>query len=59
MESVTDAVNSVMISSVQICKPGVFKQVRCNMENVPVDFILDLGAKVSIVSRAQYESSFQ
>jgi hypothetical protein len=44
---------------VQICKPGVFKQVRCNLENVPVDLILDLGAKVSIVSRAQYESSFQ
>jgi hypothetical protein len=59
MESVTDAVNSVMISSVQICKPGAFKQVRCNLAHVPVDFILDLGAKVSIVSRAQYESSFQ
>ena len=59
MESVTDAVNSVMISSVQVCKPGAFKQVRCNLAHVPVDFILDLGAKVSIVSRAQYESSFQ
>jgi hypothetical protein len=44
MESVTDAVNSVMISSVQICKPGAFKQVRCNLAHVPVDFILDLDA---------------
>jgi hypothetical protein len=44
----------VTISSVQACKTGAFKQVRCNL---PVDFILDLGAKVSIISCAQYESS--
>jgi hypothetical protein len=57
MDSAADAVNSVTISSVQVCKPGAFKQVRCNLAHVPVDFILDLGAKVSIISRAQYESS--
>jgi hypothetical protein len=45
MESAADAVNSVTISSVQVCKPGAFKQVRCNLAHVPVDFILDLARK--------------
>ena len=59
IEAAADFVNSVTISSVQVCKPGAFKQVRCHLADVPVDFLLDLGAKVSIVSRAKFESSLQ
>jgi hypothetical protein len=46
------------ISSVQVCKPGAFKQVYCkNLTHAPADYSLDLGAKVFIISRAQSESS--
>ena len=59
LEAVTEVVGSVRINSVQVCKPGAFKEVRCCLADVPVSFLLDLGAKVSIVSSAQYGSTLQ
>lgn len=59
LEAAADFVGSVVISAVQIGKPGAFKQVCCRLADLPVTFLLDLGAKVSIVSRALYESTLQ
>lgn len=59
IDAAADGVNSVTIGSVQVGGQGDFKQVRCHLADVPVDFLLDLGAKVSILSRNQYESSLQ
>jgi len=59
IESATDVVNSVIISSIQVGKPGSFKKVICNLAGVSVEFMLDLGAKVSDISRSQYELSLQ
>ena len=59
MEAASDAINSVVIGTIQVSKIGDFKHVRCQLMDVPVDFLLDLGAKVSIVSRTQYDSLLQ
>ena len=59
IDAATDGVNSVTISSVQVSTPGAFKQVCCHLADRPISFLLDLGAKVSIISRTQYESSLK
>ena len=56
-EAATEVVGSMRISSVQVCKPGAFKEVRCCL--VQVSFLLKLGVKVSIMSGAQYESTLK
>lgn len=54
MDTASDLINSVVIGSVLVGKSGDFKHVRCHLANMPIDFLLDLGAKVSIVSRTHY-----
>jgi hypothetical protein len=34
MDSAADDINCVTISSVQVCKPGASKQVRCNLAHI-------------------------
>jgi hypothetical protein len=50
-----DIINSVSISAVHTTKAGEFKQVRCSIQNVNTELMLDLGAKVSILSSDFYQ----
>ena len=59
VEAASDEINTVVIATVQVGQTGNFKHVRCQLADVPVEFLLDLGAKVSIVSRTLYESLLQ
>lgn len=49
-------VDSVSIKSVSSYdEPGTFKVVQCFIGGVPLDLLLDLGAKVSIITRKFYD----
>ena len=52
-------INTVHVGAVQLSKPGAFKHIVVRLSGVPIDFVLDLGAKVSIVNGAQYEASLK
>jgi hypothetical protein len=50
-------INSVEVRTIQLSEPGSFKLVVTHLAGVPINFVLDLGAKVSIVNRTQYETA--
>ena len=50
----TDSIQSVTIGTVLTSKPGAFKMVNCHLNGVSVGLLLDLGAKVSILSSKVY-----
>ena len=51
---VADGIQSVTIATVQTSGPGTFKMVDCSLNGVRVGLLLDLGAKVSILSSKVY-----
>ena len=55
--SAEDIINSVAIAAVHTTQAGEFKQVRCSIQNVETFLMLDLGAKVSILSSDFYHNT--
>ena len=47
-------IETVMIGHIQTSTPGTFKRVQCKVDNETVNFLLDLGARVSILSHKFY-----
>ena len=48
--------DSVFVDSVtSYHEPGAFKVAKCRVGNAPIDLLIDLGAKVSIINRKFYE----
>jgi len=47
-------VRSIRINSISAAQVGRFKLVTCFVDNVPLELIVDTGAKVSILSKAHY-----
>jgi hypothetical protein len=52
-------INTLHVDAVKVCNPGTFKHVTARLNNVPIDFVLDLGAKVSIVSGSLFDKSMK
>lgn len=52
-------INAVDANAVQVSESGSFKHVVAYLSGVSIDSVLDLGAKVSIISDAQYEASLK
>ncbi len=60
-ESVQDEsveIDTVLIGHIETTEPGTFKKVVCVVGDTPVSFILDLGAKVSILASKVYYEHF-
>jgi hypothetical protein len=53
-DPVVDHMNTITINSVH-AQRGTFKHVSCKIAGIPITLLLDLGAKVSIVTQAFYE----
>jgi len=47
-------VRSIYVNSVTAAQVGNFKRVNCFVDNVPLELIVDTGAKVSIISNTHY-----
>ena len=47
-------VRSIRINSVTAAQVGRFKRVTCFVDSTPLELIVDTGAKVSIISKAQF-----
>jgi RNase H-like domain found in reverse transcriptase/Reverse transcriptase (RNA-dependent DNA polymerase)/Integrase zinc binding domain/Integrase core domain len=58
-ETETDTIGSVCISTVQSTAPGTFKLVHCVISGSPINLVLDLGAKVSILSQSFYDTQLR
>jgi len=54
MDGELTEVRSIRINSVTAAQVGRFKLVTCFVDNVPLELIVDTGAKVSIISKAHY-----
>ena len=52
-----DMIRCVTINAVHTAEPGAFKSLRCQLNGVAIELMLDLGAKVSILSRSVYNAS--
>jgi hypothetical protein len=52
-----DMIGCISINAVHTTEPGTFKRVRCQLSGVAVELMLDLGAKVSILSSADFYTS--
>jgi hypothetical protein len=60
-ESVRDGsaeINTVLVGHIKTSAPGTFKKVLCVVGDTPAIFILDLGAKVSILANKVYNEHF-
>lgn len=56
MAAIPTEADSVFVDSVtSYYEPGTFKIANCRVGNVPLDLLIDLGAKVSIINRKFYE----
>ena len=49
-QATEDDINSVSIATIHTTRVGEFKQIRCVIQNVQTVLMLDLGAKVSVLS---------
>jgi hypothetical protein len=50
-------IGCVSINAVHTTEPGTFKRLRCLLSGVAVELMLDLGAKVSILSSVDFNRS--
>ena len=53
-EEETTEVSSIYVCSIEMSAPGAYKQVSAKLDNVPISLVIDLGAKVSIISHSFY-----
>ena len=54
-EETNNDVGSIYINSVEAVTPGEFRRVDALVNSVPISLVIDLGAKVSIISKAFYD----
>jgi hypothetical protein len=55
MESIYNEEATTEVSSIiEMSDPGAYKQVSAKLENVSISLVIDLGAKVSIISHSFY-----